>query len=376
MTAYDGATLSGGIDRRTVANGNGLQMHILEAGAGAGRPLVVLLHGFPELAYSWRHVMLPLAEAGFHVVAPDQRGYGLTTGWDGSFDGELASYRLVNLVRDVMGLTAALGRDHVDCVVGHDFGSPVAGSCALMRPDIFRSVVMMSAPYNTPGQLGDVFVPREHDGADVHAEMAALDRPRKHYQWYYSTREADRDMLEAPQGLHDFLRAYYHVKSADWAANKPYPLARWTAEALAQLPTYYVMDLADTMPAAVAPHMPSAEQVAACGWLTDAELGVYRRAFESTGFQGALNWYRCRTSGLNAPDLALFAGRRIEVPAMFVAGASDWGIRQTPGALEQLCERDCVNFRGCELIPDAGHWVQQEKPEAVSNTLLGFLRSI
>src|SRR5512144_560573 len=134
LPPLDSAILPPGIRARFVENVNGLRMHVLEAGfETAGRPAVLLLHGFPELAYSWRKVMLPLAAAGFHVVAPDQRGYGRTTGWDGRYDGDLASFRLLNLVRDVLGLVAALGCRSVAAVVGHDFGSRVAAWCALVR---------------------------------------------------------------------------------------------------------------------------------------------------------------------------------------------------------------------------------------------------
>src|SRR5512134_1406469 len=135
--AYEHAPIAPGIRSRFVPNINGLHMHVLEAGFETpGRPCLLLLHGFPELAYSWRKVMVPLADAGYHVVAPDQRGYGRTTGWDADYDGDLASYRMLNLVRDAMGLVAALGQRSVTGVVGHDFGSPVAAWCALLRPDV------------------------------------------------------------------------------------------------------------------------------------------------------------------------------------------------------------------------------------------------
>ena len=139
--------LPAGIRSCVVNNINGLAIHMLEAGFEInGRPLILLLHGFPELAYSWRKIMGPLAAAGYHVVAPDQRGYGRTTGWDGAYDGDLDSFRLPNLVRDALGLVSALGYRSVAAVVGHDFGSPVAAYCALIRADMFRSVALMSAP--------------------------------------------------------------------------------------------------------------------------------------------------------------------------------------------------------------------------------------
>src|SRR2546430_3865479 len=154
MTPLETGTLAHGIRARFARNINGLDMHVLEAGFAAdGRPLVLLLHGFPELAYSWRKVMLPLASAGFHVVAPDQRGYGRTTGWDDAYDGDLDSFRLPNLVRDALGLVSAIGYRSVAAVVGHDFGSPVAAYCAVLRPDVFHSVVLMSAPFWGPPPL-------------------------------------------------------------------------------------------------------------------------------------------------------------------------------------------------------------------------------
>ena len=254
--------LPAGIRSRYVENINGLRVHVLEAGFETkGRPCLLLLHGFPELAFSWRKVMPALAEAGYHVIAPDQRGYGRTTGWDANYDGDLNSFRLLNLVRDALGLVSAFGYRSVDAVIGHDFGSPVAAWCALVRPDVFRSVVMMSAPFGGPPRLP--FDTADHPAKPtpedpVHRELASLPRPRKHYQWYYSTRAANADMVDAPQGLHDFLRAYYHDKSADWKQNQPYPLKAWSAAELAKLPTYYVMDLGKTMPETVAAEMPSA----------------------------------------------------------------------------------------------------------------------
>ena len=146
--AYGETTLPVGIRSRFVNNNNGITMHLLEAGfAGEGRPCVLLLHGFPELAYSWRKVMLPLAEAGLHVVAPDQRGYGRSDGSDVTFDDDLWPFSLLNYVRDALGLVFALGHRSVATVVGHDYGSPVAAWCALARPDVFRSVALMSAPF-------------------------------------------------------------------------------------------------------------------------------------------------------------------------------------------------------------------------------------
>ena len=295
VVSYPRAALPPGIRSRFVDGINGLTMHVLEAGfEEAGRPCVLLLHGFPELAYSWRKVVLPIAQAGFHVIAPDQRGYGRTTGWDGDYDGDVESFRLLNIARDALGLVSALGYRSVAAVIGHDFGSPVAAYCALIRPDVFRSVALMSAPFGGPPALpfdtarAAPRAPTTAPAASIHDELAALPRPRKHYQWYYSTRDADNNMRNCPQGVHAFLRAYYHHKSADWKDNTPFALAAWTAAELAKMPTYYIMDADKGMAETVAPHMPSAAEIAACKWLTDDELAVYSAEYERTGFQGGL----------------------------------------------------------------------------------------
>ena len=368
-----------GIRSRHVDNINGLRMHVLEAGfETSGRPCLLLLHGFPELAFSWRKVMPQLASAGYHVIAPDQRGYGRTAGWDADYDGDLAPFRLTNLVRDALGLVSALGYRSVDAVIGHDFGSSVAAWCALIRPDVFRSVVMMSAPFAGPPALpfNTADVPAKPPSEDpVHRELEALPRPRKHYQWYYSTREANADMHRAPQGVHDFLRAYYHHKSADWKANKPYPLKSWSADELAKLPTYYVMDLAKDMAATVAKEMPSAAEVAANQWLPDSELTFYSAEYARTGFQGGLQWYRCGTSGGFVAELQTWSGRTIDVPSAFISGKQDWGTYQRPGVYEAMQSKACTNMTGCHLVDGAGHWVQQEQPAEVSRLLLAFLRN-
>jgi pimeloyl-ACP methyl ester carboxylesterase len=336
-------------------------MHVRETG-GAGRAAVLLLHGFPELSYSWRKVMPPLADAGFHVVAPDQRGYGETTGFDGRYDGDLAQYRMLNLVEDMVALLRRLNISSAH-VVGHDFGSPVAAYMALTRPETVKTCVLMSAPF------GGVPIGIAAGGrsGSVHDDLAKLGR--KHYQWYYSTREADADMRRE---IRPFLRAYYHYKSADWKGNQPFRLAEWSAAELAKMPTYYVMELDKGMAQTVAPYLPSE----ASAWLTDAELDVYARAFERTGFQPGLNWYRCMTNAPFSAGLATAtAGKKITMPSMFIAGKSDWGVYQKPGEFERMQESVCTDFRGAHLVEGAGHWVQQEQPEKTVELLLAFLES-
>ena len=381
-TPYTQSTLPPGIRSRLVYDINGLTMRVLEAGfEDDGRPAVLLIHGFPELAYSWRKVMLPLAAEGFHVIAPDLRGYGGTTGWDVDYDDDLRPFRLLNQVRDMLGLVSAFGYRSVAAVVGHDFGSPVAAWCSLVRPDVFRSVVLMSAPFGGPPMLRFDTANTAQTGTEesastpsIHDELAELKQPRKHYQRYYSTREANDNMRHAPQGVHAFLRAYYHMKSADWKQNEPFPLESWTASELAKLPTYYVMELDKGMAETVALEMPSASEIAACTWLPDDELRVYSAEYDRTGFQGGLQAYRVGTSGMFTAELQTFSGRTIDVPSSFIAGQRDWGVYQRPGAFERMQRSACTDMRDVHLLDGAGHWVQQEQPEAVSRLLIEFLQ--
>lgn len=370
--------LSEGIRTRFIDPVNGLRMHILEAGYETpGRPLLLLLHGFPELAYSWRKVMRPLAEAGFHVVAPDQRGYGRTTGWSKAYDQDLRPFSMLHLAGDATALVYALGHTRAAAVIGHDFGAPVAAWCALARPDVFRACAMMSSPFAgtpAPAIAAVAAATGLHASKEAVAQgLARLPRPRKHYQWYYSEREADADMMRAPQGLHAFLRAYFHFKSADYAGNRPYRLASAAPEHLAEMPTYYIMDLADDMAATVAPYMPSPEAIAACAWMPEREMAIYAEEYGRTGFQGGLNWYRTRFDAGVAADQRVYANKTIDVPSMFIAGASDWGIYQVPGAVEAMQERACTDMRGCHFVDGAGHWVTQEKPDAVVRLLVQFV---
>jgi len=383
-STYGEGTLPKGVRSRMIHGVNGLDVHILEAGyESPGRPLALLLHGFPDLAYGWRHLIPILADAGYHVVAPDQRGFGRTTGWVNGYDAQLEPFSLLNMTRDALGLVSALGYRRTAMLVGHDLGSPVAAYCALARPDVFPSVVLMSAPF--PGPPALPFNTAESEASSVQpntenqklaAALAALDPPREYYQQYLSTRKANDDMWHPPQGLHAFLRAFFYVKSADWPGNKPHPLKARTAIELAQMPTYYVMDLGKTMPQTVAPFQPSAAEVLASKWLTEPELGVYTEEYGRTGFQGALQAYRVYSDpDLNA-ELCLFSGKTIDVPSLFIGGKSDWGTYSAPGAVDLMRTKAATRMGGIELIDGAGHWVQQEQPVRLSTLLLAFIKEV
>ena len=383
LPPYGNSTIPSGIRSRAIANVNGMTVHILEAGfQTGGRPAVLLLHGFPELAYSWRKVMLPLAEAGYHVIAPDQRGYGRTIGWDDSYDADPDPFRILNMVRDAIGLVYALGHRSVAMVAGHDAGAPVASWAALIRPDVFRSLVILSSPFEGPPSLpfdtaNGAAAPRPAVNDDqLDAELAKLNPPRKYYQNYQRTRGANDNMLHAPQGLHAFFRAYYHYKSADWKGNHPHPLKARTAEEMAQIPTYYVMERDKGMAETVAPMMPAPAEIASCKWLTEAEVDVYATEYARTQFTGALQGYRVRRGSdpRSIAEMHTFSGRTIDVPSMYVAGKSDWGVYQTPGAVDRMRTSACTRMVGFHLLDGAGHWVQQEQPEQVSRLLIEFLR--
>ncbi|KAI9649439.1 hypothetical protein NHQ30_002015 [Ciborinia camelliae] len=309
-----------------------LHYHVLRAG-NPTHPLIICLHGFPELAFSWRKIMPAIAAEGYHVIAYDQRGAGRTTGWDTrSFSTvDLNSTTLTRLVRDAVILVTALGYHDVACVLGHDFGAVVASMCALMRPDLFKSA--SAAP--------------------------EMDTPK-------ST-------------LTQFLRGYFYLKSADWLGNQPHPLTEWSASELQELPTYYVMPLHSSMRDVVQQGMknePDSKVQADMGkWMSEPDLAVYVDEFARTGFQGMLNWYRVNTDAQWMKDVELFAGRKIEVPLLFIAGKKDWGTFQEPGVLDRM-QDVCTKFRGVQLLDAAGHWVQQEQPEVVVELVAKFLRDI
>jgi pimeloyl-ACP methyl ester carboxylesterase len=348
-----------GIRSRIVDNNNGVKMHILESGfQDRSRPCVVLLHGFPELAYTWRNQLLPLAQAGFHVIAPDLRGYGRSVNTPVTYDDDTLQYSRRNLVSDVVGLVRALSYVKVAGVIGHDWGGPVAAWCALTRSDVFQSVVLVSTPFGQPRKAVA--------GIDIDRDLAALPRPRKHYSSYWATRGANEDMWHAPQGVHDLLRALYYFKSADWTGNKPFPLKSWSATELAKMPEYYVMDLGKTTAQTMAAVMPTQAQIAECKWMSEKDLQVYSTEYLRTGFQGGLDYYR--------GDLTAFAARTIDVPACYVAGASEWGVYQTPGAFEAMQHGACTRLFGVHLVKNAGHSVVEEQPEQVNRLLIEFLQ--
>lgn len=357
----------------------GLTFHILECGYSeeVQKPLILLLHGYPEIAFSWRKVMPTLASAGNYVVAVDQRGYGRTTGWDNSsyHDTDLQSFSMTQYVTDMVRLVSALGYSSVRCLVGHDMGAAVASMCALMRPEVFTSCVLMSHPFKgshsfpTEGRE-EARQPVQRD-PDIVASLAQLDPPRKPYKWYNSEPQAALDWEYPEQGMRAFLRGYFHLKSADWKRNQPHPLQSWTAEEVAKLPGYYCMPLHLSMPETVAADMQSEDASVSTSWLSDTDLSIYASEWTRTGFQGGLNFYRVHTGPPDA-TVQLFANAKIRVPVVFISGDKDWGNHQEPGALANM-PKNCLIYAGFRQIIGAGHWPQQEQPGQVAAYILDFM---
>ncbi|KAF9051372.1 Alpha/Beta hydrolase protein [Panaeolus papilionaceus] len=417
-----------------------LDMHILEAlpqsnspRFPARPPLIILLHGFPELAYSWRKIMVPLAQQGYRVIAPDQRGYGRTvvTGSGEQsqkieYNEDLTPYTQSKLAKDIIALISVLGYDTTSniapivSIVGHDFGSMVAGWCVLLKPELFArgGIVFMSLPFTGTSRTQVESSNGKTAVQILNGTLSTITPPRKHYTIYLSTPEANSDLLagfsenviksnsalsesasrQSNPSLHTFLRTFYHTKSADWhhGADPHSLLDRDTAksmlslssappeaqlkvlQAFASLPYYYVMPLNSSMPEAIISYVqPHNDLRFSDRWLSDEELGVYVSEFSRRGFQGGLNWYRAVTegnTGLTATEASNIKNQ-ITIPAAYISGKKDWGVYQQPGAVDLMRQMTRMADENFVLLEGAGHWVQQEQSEAVIHHLLRFINS-
>ena len=323
------------IQHRTLET-NGIRMHVAEAGTG---PLVLLCHGFPESWYSWRHQLAALAQAGFHVVAPDMRGYGGT-----DRPAEIEAYTLLHLVGDMVGLLDALGETSA-VIAGHDWGAPFAWHAALLRPDRFRAVIGLSVPYipRRPGRP-TATMPQNDDA--------------QFYQLYFQTPGVAEAELE--RDVRVTIRRLLYSASGDRARDAS---GAGPSREVGMVPRQggFLSRMAD--PESLPP------------WLTEADVDVYASEFARTGFRGGLNWYR--NIDRNWELLAPFAGARVQVPALYVAGDRDAvvafrGMDQLIPNLKLLVP----NLRRTLMLPGCGHWTQQERPEDVNAAMLEFLRSL
>ena len=313
------------ITHRTIES-NGIRMHIAECGSG---PLVLLLHGFPESWYSWRHQLPALAAAGFHAVAPDQRGYGQTTAPEA-----IDQYTQLHLVGDAVGLVQALGYETA-FVAGHDWGAPVAWNCGLMRPDIFAAVAGLSVPYAPRGPMKPT---------DAMKMMAG---DNFFYILYFQ--EPGKAEGELQADIAKSMRMFLYSASGDPDPNTTFQQKPKDAGFLDQM---------------LDPGGPWAP------WCTQADLDYFSGEFQRAGFRGGLNWYRNmdRTWELTAA----YAGAPMRQPAIFIAGDRDGVIRNRAG-VDQM-DTSVPNIKAKVIIPGAGHWTQQERPDEVNGALIGFFK--
>lgn len=320
------------IEHRFVAT-NGIRLQIAEAGEG---PLVVLCHGFPESWYSWRHQLHALAEAGYHAVAPDMRGYGRS-----SRPNDPAAYTTPTLVGDIVGLVQALGEERA-VVVGHDWGGPVAWNAALMRPDIFRGVAGLSVPFRPRGTTALIAMLRALFGDGAKGT---------HYMLFFQEPGVAEAALEAD--VRASLRGFLYAASGDAS-----PEERFTG-LLGPGQTFEdVLVQPEKLPT----------------WLTEDDVDFYAGEFERTGFRGGLSYYRAADLGWE--QLAPFAGARIAVPALYVGGDHDVVVLSRPDAVENLPDAVPTLVRSPVLLPGCGHWTQQERPDEVNELLLDFLAEV
>jgi len=319
-----------GIAHRIVET-NGIKMHIAEQGKG---PLVILCHGFPELWYSWRHQLGALAEVGFHAVAPDQRGYGRTDRPEAIED-----YNILKLTGDIVGLVHVLGEEKA-IIVGHDWGAPVAWHCTLLRPDIFKALVLMSVPY----RRGSWKSSRPTEA------MRRMAGEQEFYQLYFQ--EPGKAEAELEKDVRNSMLTFLYSASGDPPREK-----RWRFlfdKSQRFIDTGF---LPDALPA----------------WLTEQALDVFSQEFKHTGFRGGLNWYR--NIDRNWELTSFLNGAAIHQPALFVAGEFDGVIAMSRPAFDTL-ETSIPNLKRKVLIPGVGHWVQQERPREVNELLVEFLTSL
>ena len=343
----------------TIHNGRH-RTHLVEAGHG---PLVLFVHGFPEFWYSWRHQLSALADAGYHAVAIDQRGFGRSSRPRRSSD-----YRITELVNDLVAVVHGLGETSA-VVVGHDIGAPVVWSAAWTRPDVFRGVVGVSAPFGGRGQFcfpGSPF--GERRPSELEREIAG--EGQLGYQEYLCLPEGFPE-AEFEDDTRGWLTDNFHT----FSASAPHPSTTVDYAALSDTELHAVMrasprcfPLGTGMRGAL--HPAPAELPP---WLTDEDLEAYVAEFERTGFTGALNHYRC--VDLNWELLAAFEGKPVEVPALFVIGDRDGGLNIRRTAIETF-HKHVPLLRGRRIIEDCGHWVQQEKPHELNAALIDFVQGL
>ena len=310
---------------------NGINMHFVEQGEG---PLVIMCHGWPESWYSWRHQLSALAEAGIHAVAPDQRGYGQTDKPEA-----IEAYNILQLTGDIVGLVRALGEERA-IIVGHDWGAPVAWHCALLRPDIFYALGLLSVPY----------LPRIPGNMRATEAMSRMAGEQEFYQLYFQ--EPGKAEAEFEADVRKSMLAFLYSASGD-----PPPEQRWRFLFGKHEKLMDTVTVPDTLP----------------DWLTEADLDFFTKEFEQSGFRGGLNWYRNidRMSELTP----FLIGAKIQQPTLFVAGEIDAVVLMYGEQIKTLGQ-NIPNLKKKVMIPGAGHWIQQERPSEVNEQVIEFLKDL
>jgi pimeloyl-ACP methyl ester carboxylesterase len=315
------------ITHRTIAT-NGINLHIAEAGSG---PLVVMVHGWPESWYSWRHQITALAGAGFHAVAPDVRGYGAS-----DKPHEIEAYAMSTIVADIAGLVEALGEQSA-VVIGHDWGAPIAYHCALLRPDRFHAVVGMSVPYT-----GRSAAPPLETFAKIFADSFF------YIDYFQQVGVAEKELETDPKRS---LRLILYSASGDAPP----------APGFAGKPKGAGLLDGMTDPQTLPP------------WLTQEDVEFYAAEFAKSGFRGPINRYRNMDRDWH--ELMHLEGARITQPCLFVGGEKDGVIALNPTGIDTM-KGLCDDMRAAVLLPGAGHWTQQERPSEVNAALIDFLKGL
>ena len=310
---------------------NGIKLHYVEQGSG---PLVVMCHGWPESWYSWRHQIPALAAAGFRAVAPDQRGYGQTEAPEA-----IDSYNILNLVGDIVGLVSGL-KESQAIIVGHDWGAPVAWHCALLRPDLFRACALLSVPYMPRRPIRPSMVWKELEGTEKHF-----------YQNYFQEPGRVEKELDADPRRSMAMMLY-------GASGDPPPEERWQF----LFPRSKKFIESGVVPNRLPP------------WLTEADLEFFAGEFKRVGFRGGVNWYR--NQDRNWELTGFLDGAKLCQPSMFAAGEHDAVIAMIGGDAAPIVKTSMPDCRRMTIIPGAGHWIQQERPQQISQLLVDFAKGL
>ena len=352
---------------------NGLKMHICEAGVkkSSTSSNILFLHGFPELSYSFRHLIKKLSNKGFYCIAPDQRGYGQTT-YNTYNEKSLSKFSVINLSKDIFVLLKNLNIKKVN-VIGHDFGSYIACYFTLLYPNMVNSLITMSMPFGGPPSKSSKF--GSYTVQDINKNLSKLSPPRKHYQKYFASKSALNNIKNCKQGMFNFLKAYFFYKSIDYKKNKPHKLSSFSASQLSKMPTYYIMLRSLGIVETVQKIVPKNNYQ--LSWISDKELEIYANSFKKIDIQGPLNWYKVMISLKERKKIInLKLSQSIKIPSLFIAGEADWGPYQKPGELEKMETKFFKNFYGIKIISNAGHWVQQENTKDCMKAIINFYKKV